>query len=133
MQNSSFDDDNLETFCTNKHGAIFVNGIQNTERITQDLYFKNVSLADAEQDFLRVLFVSDGEGVNKGFKLSYAIYHDPPAPMKELEVVEVDGGDRVFVSDGSVGGGDEGSVGAQEGGKVSSATGPSRGSLAVGV
>ena len=88
---------------------------------TQDLYFKNVSLADADQDFLRVLFVSDGEGVNKGFELNYAIYHDPPAPVKEIEVVEVDADDRVFVSDVSVSGGDEGSVGAQEGGKVNSA------------
>merc|ERR1712066_60310 len=123
MHNSSFDDENLETFCTNKNKAIYVNGIEDTGRFTQNLFFKNVSLADSDQDHLRVLFVSDSKGSNKGFKLSWAIYHDPPAPEQEVEVVQIDPGDRVFSDTNSLGGSNQGSVennqgeiGAQQGG-----------------
>merc|ERR1711879_333443 len=96
--NSGFDEDNLETFCTNGNGKIFSNGIDATSRITQNLYFKNVTLADSDQEFLRVLFVSDEIGAAKGFKLSYAIYQIPPEPQTDPVSIPLDPPDRTFDS-----------------------------------
>merc|ERR1712226_291286 len=93
---------NQETYCTNQNGWYYANG-QRRQDADMKPYFANITRE--EQDFFRVLFVTDGQGQSDvGFKLNYAIYQDPKVPVQAPVEIPRDPGDRIFtVDDGDTG------------------------------